>query len=120
MSVNFEVHQNACFSYIKVNKERLDSTISPELKAQLVMLSSQGERNIILDLESCRYCDSSVLTGILVGNRLCDESNGMFVICNLSPGVDKLIRIAMLDSILLIATDYRESRELLTKKFQIL
>ena len=120
MSVNFEVHQKACFSYIKVTNERLNSEISPELKAELVLLSSQGEKNIILDLEACRYCDSSGLSGILVGNRLCEDSEGMFVICHLSPGVEKLIRIAMLDSILLITKDLKEARDLLTKKFQII
>ena len=64
--MNFLVRQETNFSCIKVVRDRLDSFISPELKAELVMLSNQGVINIILDLTDCEYCDSSGLSAILV------------------------------------------------------
>ena len=114
--MNFIVRKEANYSYVKVVNDRLDSFISPELKAELVMLLGQGAANIVVDLENCDYCDSSGLSAILVGNRLCEDSDGIFIICNLSPAVDKMIRMAMLDSILLIMPDLQEAERLLIKE----
>ena len=114
--MNFIVHKETNYSCVTVVRDRLDSFISPELKAELVMLSSEGAANIVLDLRDCVYCDSSGLSAILVGNRLCEDSEGTFIICNLSPAVDKMIRMAMLDSILLIAPDLDEAKRLLIKE----
>jgi len=119
MSMNFIVRKEETYSCIRVEKERLDSFISPELKAELVMLSSKQEHNIILDLSECKYCDSSGLSAFLVGNRLCEDSEGTFIICNLSPNVEKLIKLAMLDTILLITANIEEAEKLLIKKFEL-
>lgn len=113
--MNFIVRKEENYSCIRVVRDRLDSFISPELKAELVMLASKQERNIILDLSDCSYCDSSGLSAILVGNRLCEDSEGTFIICNLSQSVDKMIKLAMLDSILIIATNLEEAEKLLFK-----
>ncbi|MCX6239159.1 MAG: STAS domain-containing protein [Bacteroidia bacterium] len=111
--MNFIVRKEENYSCIKVVRDRLDSFVSPELKAELVMLASNQEHNIILDLADCNYCDSSGLSAILVGNRLCEDSEGTFIICNLSQSVEKMIKLAMLDSILLIASNLEEAEKLL-------
>lgn len=111
--MNFIVRKAEDFSCISVNRERLDSFIAPELKAELVMLAGNHERNIILDLASCIYCDSSGLSAILVGNRLCDNNDGKFILCNLSANVEKMIKLANLDTILHIAANLEEAEKLL-------
>jgi len=111
--MNLVIKKELNYSYIRVTNQRLDSFISPELKAELVMLVNKGENRIILDLNDCIYSDSSGLSAILVGNRLCEDSKGTFVICNLSPGVEKLVKLAMLDTILLIASDKEEAQKLI-------
>ena len=80
------------------------------------MLSNNQEHNIILDLKECNYCDSSGLSAILVGNRLCEEAGGAFIICNLSQSVEKMIKLAMLDSILQIVPNLEEAEKLLLIK----
>jgi anti-sigma B factor antagonist len=114
--MNLVIKKEENYSYIRVTNERLDSFISPELKAELVMLVNKGENKIILDLKHCVYSDSSGLSAILVGNRLCEDSKGTFVICNLSQGVEKLIKLAMLDTILLIASSREEAEKILQQK----
>lgn len=114
--MNFIIRKEDNYSCVKVVKDRLDSFISPDLKAELVMLSNNQERNIILDLSDCSYCDSSGLSAILVGDRLCEDSEGTFIICNLSPNVDKMIKLAMLDSILVIASNIEEAEKILISK----
>jgi anti-sigma B factor antagonist len=114
--MNLVIKKEDNYSYIRVTTERLDSFISPELKAELVMLVNKGENNIILDLKDCVYSDSSGLSAILVGNRLCEDSKGTFIICNLSQGVEKLVKLAMLDTILLIASNKEEAEKILQRK----
>jgi anti-anti-sigma factor len=56
--------------------------------------------NVILDLEKVQYCDSSGLSSILVGNRLCKNLNGLLVLTGAQPTVKKLITISQLDTVL--------------------
>lgn len=101
------------YTIIRLTAEKLDSTVSPELKAELVSVNSSGEKNIILDLSETRYCDSSGLSAILVGNRLCKNANGSFILCNTQEAVKKLIVISQLDSILSIENTVEEALALL-------
>jgi anti-anti-sigma factor len=73
---------------------------APELKAEFTLLGGDGVANIILDLEKVQYCDSSGLSSILVGNRLCKNANGLLVLTGTQPTVKKLITISQLDSVL--------------------
>jgi anti-sigma B factor antagonist len=113
--MNFIIRKEENYSCIKVLCDHLDSFVSPDLKVELVMLSNHQERNIILDLSDCNYCDSSGLSAILIGNRLCSDSEGTFIVCNLSQSVEKMIKLAMLDSILMIASNLEEAEKILRK-----
>jgi anti-sigma B factor antagonist len=117
--MNFIIRKEENYSYVKVLRDHLDSFVSPDLKTELVMLSSGQERNIILDLSDCNYCDSSGLSAILVGNRLCEDTEGTFIICNLSQSVEKMIKLAMLDSILVIASNLEEAEKIIYNKSQL-
>ncbi len=117
--MNFIIRKEENYSCVKVVRDHLDSFVSPDLKAELVMLSNNGGRNIILDLSDCNYCDSSGLSAILVGNRLCEDSEGTFIICNLSQSVEKMIKLAMLDSILVIASNLEEAEKILGDKSRL-
>ena len=99
--------QKSCM-VVKINSEKLDSMIAPELKAELVNINADGAKNIIIDMSGARYCDSSGLSAILVGNRLCKNSGGMLVLTGLKESVKKLILISQLDSILNTAVTLEE------------
>ena len=112
----FEITKNGNHTLIKVNSERLDTHNAPELKSELVVINNKGEKNIVLDLSNCNYCDSSGLRSVLVGNRLCEDAIGTFILCGLHPDVENLVKISMLDSIFLITNTVEEAKELLDKK----
>lgn len=99
----YTAEKNENYTILKMQVEKLDSHIAPGLKSELVVMNSEGVRNIIMDLSNTRYCDSSGLSSILVANRLCKNSNGKFVITGLQDSVRKLITISQLDTILSIA-----------------
>lgn len=98
MDFNIESRNNS--TLIQVQTEKLDTHIAPALKSELVLVSGKGEKNIILDLEQCQYCDSSGLSAILVANRLCKNAGGTFVLCGLNDAVERLITISQLDTVL--------------------
>jgi anti-anti-sigma factor len=80
-----------------------------------VLISGNGEKNIILDLGKCRYCDSSGLSSILVANRLCKNAGGMFVLTGLNDAVERLITISQLDTVLNITLSVEEAVAMIEK-----
>jgi anti-sigma B factor antagonist len=97
------------YTILKVLAEKLDSTVAPDLKSELLLINKEGTGNIILDLTQTRYCDSSGLSSVLVGNRLCKNSNGTMVLAGLQPAIRNLITISQLDPVLQIVPTVSEA-----------
>ncbi|MCW3786482.1 STAS domain-containing protein [Plebeiibacterium sediminum] len=116
--MDFKIDKLDDFTLIQILKEKLDTHIAPSLKSELVLLSGNGERNILLDLGKSSYCDSSGLSAILVANRLCKNADGVFVLSGLQPAVERLISVSQLDSVLTIASDLDEGVELMKKAIE--
>jgi anti-sigma B factor antagonist len=114
MEFNIEKREN--HTLIQVLEEKLDTHIAPNLKSELVLISGNGEKNIILDLDKCRYCDSSGLSAILVANRLCKNANGTFVLSGLNEAVERLITISQLDTVLNITETIDEAVGLISEE----
>ncbi|MCD6355250.1 MAG: STAS domain-containing protein [Prolixibacteraceae bacterium] len=112
----FEILRKDSFTLVKVISDRLDTNNAPDLKSELVVLNNGGEKNIVLDLSSCTYCDSSGLRAVLVANRLCEDSIGTFILCGLQPDVENLVKISMLHTVLLVTNTIEEAEKLLKKK----
>ena len=94
-----------------MQEERLNSANSPDLKSELLVLNAEGYKNLILNLEEVKYIDSSGLSAIIVGNRICKEADGTFVVCGLQDAVKKLLEISQLTSILNIVPTVDESQD---------
>ena len=114
--MDFEILKKENHTLVRVLSEKLDTHNAPDLKSQFVILHNDGEKNIILDLEDCFYCDSSGLRAVLVANRLCEDAIGTFIVTGLQPDVENLIRISMLQTILFITKSVAEAENLLIKK----
>ncbi|HET6227862.1 MAG TPA: STAS domain-containing protein [Bacteroidia bacterium] len=110
---NFKIDKTDNYTLIKLQAEKLDSSLSPSLKSELVVLNTDGTKNIIIDLTNTRYCDSSGLSAILVANRLCKNSQGTFVLTGLQEPVKKLISISQLDTILNITSTVSEATDMM-------
>ncbi len=113
--MDFKIDKLDDFTLIQILKEKLDTHVAPSLKSELVLLSGNGEKNILLDLSKSSYCDSSGLSAILVANRLCKNADGAFVLSGLQPAVERLISVSQLDSVLTIAAKMEEGVELMRK-----
>jgi len=111
--MEFNIDKRNDYTLIQVLEEKLDTHIAPNLKSELVLISGNGEKNIILDLNKCKYCDSSGLSAILVANRLCKNANGTFVLSGLNEAVERLITISQLDTVLNITETVEEAESLI-------
>jgi len=103
--MDFTVTQDNGTAIIQLNVERLNASNASGLKAELALLNKQSINNIVIDMANTKYCDSSGLSALLLANRLCKDTNGMFILCGLQDNVQKLISIAQLDKVLNIAAD---------------
>ena len=109
--MNFTTTSKERHTVVRIDVEKLGGVISPELKALFVELNNNGVRNVLFDISNARYCDSSGLSAILVGNRLCKNSNGSFVICCVTDMVMKLFEISQLQTVLNITPTALEGED---------
>ena len=111
--MNFTKENFDNYSVITSNVEKLDSTNASELKAEFVMINKNSVNNIIFDLSQTKYCDSSGLSAILIGNRLCKDSSGKLVINGLQSNVEKLIKISQLDKVFNISANLESAKKIM-------
>ena len=112
--MEFKIQKSEDYTLIQILEEKLDTHVAPTLKSELVLISGNGEKNIILELSNCRYCDSSGLSAILVANRLCKNAGGKFVLTGLNDAVERLITISQLDTVLNITDNVQDAVEMIT------
>ncbi len=107
--MKYSIDKKEQYSILKLEEEKLDSVLAPALKSELVTLHAEGNLNIILDLTSTKYIDSSGLSALLVGNRIFNEDGGIFIMAGLTEHVMKLIKISQLHNVLNILPSIEEA-----------
>jgi len=111
--MKFTVDKHEKYVLIKLNESKLNSLISPQLKSELILSNSEGQRNIILDLSNVKYSDSSGLSSLLVGHRLCKNADGIFILTGINENISRLITISQLENILNIVGSVDEGIDLI-------
>lgn len=107
--MKYTIDKQEKYSLLRLHEEKMDSSVAPGLKSELITLHAEGVKNIILDLSDVKYTDSSGLSALLVGNRIFQEEGGIFVLAALSEHTIKLIKISQLDSVLNITLTPEEA-----------
>jgi len=110
---HFKIENFERYTLIKVLGKRLETSIAPILKKELCFVNSSGQKNIILDISECGFCDQSDLSSILTGNKLCNNSGGIFVLSGANDTCLQLITISKLENVLKIAQSVQEAETLL-------
>jgi anti-sigma B factor antagonist len=111
--MKFTIDKHEKYVLIKLNESKLNSLMSPLLKAELILTNTEGQRNVILDLSAVKYSDSSGLSSLLVGHRLCKNAGGSFIITGINENIERLITISQLESVLTIAQTTDEAVDLI-------
>jgi anti-anti-sigma factor len=107
--MKYTIDKQEKYSLLRLHEDKLDSSVAPGLKSELITLHAEGVRNIVLDMAEVKYTDSSGLSALLVGNRIVQEDGGIFVLTTLSDHTLKLIKISQLDSVLNIVPKVEEA-----------
>ncbi len=108
--MEFTVDKYENYSIAKINQEKVDSTVAPELKSEFMDLAQDGVKSVIVDMGAVKYVDSSGLSALLVGNRSFGET-GAFVLYNITEHVMKLISISQLDKVMTIVEGQEEAAD---------
>ena len=111
--MKFTVDKHEKYVLLKLNEPKLNSLMSPQLKSELILINTEGQRNIILDLSAVKYSDSSGLSCLLVGHRICKNSEGVFIITGINDSISRLITISQLETILTIVPTVEEAIDLI-------
>lgn len=111
--MKYSVDKHDKYLVFKLDELKLNSLIAPKLKSELIMLNTEGFRNIILDLSEVQYSDSSGLGSLLVGHRICKNSDGIFVATYLHENINRLIHISQLEEVLNIVPTNEEAVDLI-------
>lgn len=111
--MKFTVDKREKYILIKLNEGKLNSLVSPQLKSELILTNTEGQRNIVLDLSQVKYADSSGLSSLLVGHRLCKNASGVFILTGINEAVSRLITISQLDSVITIVPTVEEAIDLI-------
>ena|SRR6201992_1155432 len=110
--MKFTVDKHEKYVLLKLNESKLNSLVTPQLKSELILINTEGQRNIIMDLSQIKFADSSGLSSLLVGHRLCKNATGVFVLAGLNDAVSRLIAISQLDNVLSIVPTTEEAIDL--------
>ncbi|MCS7083280.1 MAG: STAS domain-containing protein [Bacteroidetes bacterium] len=109
--MRFEIDHRDQFSILTPLEERLDSSVAPTLKAEFVVLLTEGVENLIVDLSHVRYVDSSGLSALLLAHRHFAGQGGFFALAGAQEPVLRLIQVSLLDTVFLLYPTLEEAIE---------
>ncbi len=101
--MKFKVSKNGRNTILKLGVKKLDSTVTPELKAEFLILCKPAVADrLIVDLESVEFCDSSGLSALLIADRTMREHGGSVTLVHVHKKVMDLMNISQLDRVFTI------------------
>ena len=97
--MKFEVQKNGMCTILKLKERKLDSSISPKLKGEFLIICKPTVESLVVDLEDVEFCDSSGLSALLMANMRMKEHSGTVQLINVHKQVASLLKISMLDRV---------------------
>lgn len=107
--MKFSIDKQDNYTIFSLLEPKLNALIAPEVKTRFALMNSEGDRYIIFDLSQVSFVDSSGLSAILTGHRLCENADGLFVLAMPSENVQRLIAISQLTDVLNVAATMDEA-----------
>ncbi len=109
--MSFKKTTKSGITFIKIENDRLDSTIASDLKTELLLIVDDGAKNVVVDLTEVNYADSSGLGALLFGLRQLKNLGGKLSLLRANKKIMNLIRIARLEDILVNFQNENEALE---------
>ncbi|PLX89862.1 MAG: anti-anti-sigma factor [Desulfuromonas sp.] len=96
---------------IVVQEERMDAHNSGSLKEEMLKLFDEGKCNLVIDLSSVRFVDSSGLGALVSGFKNASTKDGNLKLCCLQPQVRSMFELTRLHRVFEIFTSADEALE---------
>lgn len=98
--MKFEVTKNGNATILTLKERKLDSSVSPELKAEFLLLCKPSvTERLIVDMAKVDSCDSSGLSALLIADRAMREHGGDVRLANVHKKVMSILKISQLDRV---------------------
>lgn len=81
---------------IHINEERLDAHNSGDLKVEVQQLFEKGNLNLLIDMKSVRFIDSSGLGALVSGFKNATTNHGTLKLSSLQPQVKSMFELTRL------------------------
>ncbi len=82
-----------------VQEERIDAHNSADFKELMLQLLEQGETDLVVQLQSVRFIDSSGLGALLAGLKNATAKSGKFTLTNIQPQVLSMFELTRLNRV---------------------
>lgn len=107
--MEFSKKKFGCVLVIKPVHKRIDVSVSTFFKSSCADLINVGNRQIVLDLSSVEFVDSSGLGAIISIWKTLKQSQGQFAICGIKGIVMNLFTLTRMNTVVPIFTSDEEA-----------
>ncbi len=97
--MKFDIQKDGAETILTVKERKIDSSVSPELKGEFLLLCKPKVETLVVDLGQVEFCDSSGLSALLIADRKMKEHGGRVRLVNVHQKVMSLLKISMLDRV---------------------
>lgn len=97
--MRFTIEQRDDIVVFTLKNPNLDSEISPQLKAELLILCQPDKKAILFDLSHVEYVDSTGLGALLLANRQLKDYDSVIALVGVKELVMKMLSISHIDSL---------------------
>lgn len=112
--MKFSTDKHEKYVVLKLNEAKFTNDNTPAIKSELIMLNTEGYRNIVLDLSAVKECnDSQDLSCLLAGDRLCKSANGLFIVFGVKDAVAEIIEMSNLHNTITFVNKLSEATDLI-------
>jgi len=112
--MKFSVDKHDKYVVIRLDETRLTADNTPKLKSEFILLNADGYCNIVFDLSLVTACDDSQdLSSLLVGDRICKQAKGLFIVTGVTDCIAQLLEMSSIDQSLNIVDRLEEAEDLI-------
>lgn len=111
--MKFTIDRHDKYVVIKPHEKVLDGTTAPQVKSEFIVINTDGQRNIVLDLADVEEIDSAGLRSALIAHRICKAAKGVFIIVHANHTTLDLIELCKLDETLICVPTLIEAEDII-------
>ncbi|MGN0004102.1 MAG: STAS domain-containing protein [Sphingobacterium composti] len=95
--MKYTIDKHERYVVIEPLREVIDGHAANYLKGEFMLRNTAGQRNIVLDLNQVNEITEEGLRMGLLAHRLCHTVGGDFIIINIKPQIEQMLKVLHLD-----------------------